>query len=507
MPVHRLLSRMKRTVMVSLVLASSGWLASASAAGNALVVALPANVNTLDPHQTATVETDLSVISHLYQALLTRGPDMKLAPAAAKGWRALSDKSWQFELVPGLTFPNGEKLDAETVKWNIERVLNPKTGSRIKAWFEPIVEVRVVSPTVVQIFTRDPYPALVEQLTMLYLLPPKWASQNNPSRAALGSGPYDLKEFVSGDRVILEAKKGYQGSDKPTFATVLFKPIPESSARIAAVMTGEADIATQLLPTEVARINASGKARAGWVPGARSMFLKLNTLKGPFKDNTSLRQAVNHAINRDEIIKTLLGGASTPSTCQVATPAYFGYNAALKPYGYDPEKARQLITRSGYNRNQTIELEVPLGRYQQAQEITQVIAAQLEEVGLKVKLVELEFGTWINKYVKLGNLGDMAFFGQSWGTLDAGGLLTLYESGNDYAYWKNRQFDQLLEEARRTVDPAKRVGLYGKATEVMCREAPVAFLWTQPVTYATSLRVQWKARADEFIRATDVKAH
>lgn len=502
MPSHRP-NLLKLSLSLALLAGPFGTTQAAPAPGE-LVIALPANVNTLDPHQTATVETDLSVISHLYLPVLARTSDMKLAPGVARTWRALNATTWQFELTPGLAFSNGEKLDAEVIKWNIERILDPRTASRVKSWYDSIAEVKVVSPTVVQVVTRAPYPALPEQFTMLYLLPPKWASQNNPSRAAVASGPYELKEFVSGDRVVLEARPNYGGQDKPAFTRVVFKPIPEASARVAAVMAGDVDAATQLLPADTTRINGSGKARAGSTPGARSVILKFNTLKGPFKDNTALRQAINHAIDKEEIIRNLLGGAASPSTCQITTPSYFGYHPGLKPYAFDPQKARQLIARSGY-RNQTIELEVPLGRYQQAQEIAQAVAAQLEDVGLKVKLVEMEFGSWINKYVKLGNLGDSAVLGQAWITLDAGGLLTTYHSTSEYAYWNNKEFDTVLEEARRTPDAARRAALYHKANEVMCREAPVAFLWTQPITYATSPRVQWKPRADELIRAVDFK--
>lgn len=469
-----------------------------------LVIAVPANINTLDPHQTATA-TDLSVISDLYQSLVTRDSDMKIKPAVARSWKAVNDTTWQFELVPGVTFPNGEKLDANTVKWNIERVLDPKTASRIKAWFDPIKEVRVVLPTVVEIVTKEPYPALVDQMSMFFLLPPKWATENNPSRIALGSGPYALKEFVSGDRLVLEARKDYKGTDKPNFDRVVIRPIPEEAARVAAVMAGEVDMASGILPTELPRINASGKAKAAWLPSTRMMFVKFNNLKAPLKDNALLRQAINHAIDKDSIIKSVLAGTAKPSQCQVLTPDYFGFNAELKPYAYDPKLARELIAKSGYNPSQVLELEVPLGRYAQSQEIAQAVAAQLVEVGLKVKLVEMEFGAWLNKYRKLGNLGQMAYMGQSWQTLDADGVMTLFEPGNEYAMWSDAKFGVLIREARSSVDPVKRKGLYKLATDVMCKEAPVAFLWAQPFTYVLSNRIVWKARGDEWVRASDMR--
>lgn len=504
----RTIGRMSAVISMMLAVGAAPWAAGqalAQANPKELVIAMPANINTLDPHQTATVETDLSVISHLYQPLVIRGSDMKIKPVVAKSWKPVNDTTWEFDLVPGITFPNGEKLDAAAVKWNIERVLDPKTAARIKAWFDPIKEVRVVSPTKLQIVTKEPYPALIDQMSMFFLLPPKWASENNPSRAALGSGPYDLKQFVSGDRIVLEAKKSYQGADKPTFERVVIRPIPEEASRVAAVMAGEVDMASGILPTEIARINASGKARAAWLPGTRMMFVKFNTMKPPLKDNVKLRQAINYAIDKQAIIKSVLADTAKPSQCQVLTPDYFGYNADLKAYPYDPAKARGLVAQSGYNPSQVLEFEVPLGRYQQSQEIGQAIAAQLEDIGIKTKLVEMEFGSWLNKYRKLGNLGTLAYMGQGWPTLDADGFLTLFEPGNEYAYWADPQFGALIKEARATVDPAKRQALYKQATDTMCREAPVAFLWAQPFTYVLSNRIDWKPRGDEWIRATDMR--
>ena len=384
-------------------------------------------------------------------------------------------------------------------------MLDPKTAARIKAWFDPIKEVKVLSPTKLQMVTREPYPALVDQMSMFFLLPPKWASENNPSRAALGSGPYDLKQFVSGDRSSSKPRRTTRVPTSPRSSASSSARFPRKLRGSPPSWRARSTWPPASCPSEIARINASGKARAAWLPGTRMMFVKFNTMKPPLKDNPRLRQAINYAIDKQAIIKSVLSDTAKPSQCQVLTPEYFGYNADLKAYPYDPAKARGLIAQSGYNPRDVLELEVPLGRYQQSQEIGQAIAAQLEEVGIKTKLVEMEFGNWLNKYRKLGNLGALAYMGQGWPTLDADGFLTLFEPGNEYAYWADPQFGALIKEARATVNPAKRQALYKQATDAMCREAPVAFLWAQPFTYVLSNRIEWKPRGDEWIRATDMR--
>jgi len=481
----------------------SGAAPAAAQQADRVTIALSANVNTLDPHMTATVGTDLSVISHLYSALVLRGPDLKLQPSAAASWRAVDDHTWRFELRPGITFPNGEKLDAEAVRWNIQRVLNPATRARIRAWFTAIAEVKVISPTTVEIVTKTPFPALADQMSSFFLLPPDWAQKNNPATSAMGSGRYDLVSFRSGDRVELRAKPSHFSGQVP-FRNATFRIIPEQASRIAALLAGEVDLIDGVAPSEIARLNQSGRATAGAVPSIRTLMVKLNTLRPPFKGNRALALALNYAVDKQAINQAIFGGLGQLSRCQVLTEAYFGFNPALQPIPYDPARARALLREAGYPNGLELEFEVPLGRYLLATEIAQAIAAQLEEVGVRVKLTELEFGRWIDKYVNAGNMAQMSYIGQAWPTLDADGLLTLFEAGNRYAYYENQDFARLIREARATTNQQRRLDLYRRATETMCQDPPNIFLFAQPQTYAYSPRVRWQARGDDWMRAWDL---
>jgi peptide/nickel transport system substrate-binding protein len=487
------------------VLAACAILCGASLVAHAssLTIALPGNVNTLDPDKTTTVGTDLSVISHLYTPLVDRGPDLALRPGLAKSWHALDETTWRFELTPGVTFPDGEPLDAAAVKWNIERVLDPKTAARNKPWFAAITEIRVVDPQTLDVVTKGAYPDLPAQMAMFFLMPPKWTAENNPSVAALGSGPYDLVRFTSGDRVELKAKPDYWGA-KPAFDNVTFRVIPEDAARIAALLAGDVDLITVVPPSELDRINQSGRATAASIASTRAMYVKLNTLKPPFKDNPKLWQALNYAVDREAIVGSLWNGLGSLENCQVLSPAYFGYNPDLKPYAYDPARAKQLLAEAGFPNGLSFELEVPTGRYLQASDIAQVIAAQLADVGVTVKLHEIEFGSWMNKYLVARNLGDAAYMGLAWPTLDAGGLLAFWESRNAESYYQNADYDRLAAEAHATNDPARRQALYHQITEQFCAAPPLIFLFFQPVTYAERKTVNWQARGDDWVRAIDV---
>lgn len=474
-----------------------------NAAAQELSVALPTNVNTLDPHNTASVGSDLSVISHLYTSLVIRGPDLQLQPALATSWAPVDNLTWRFDLRPGVTFVNGEALDAEAVRWNFERVLDPDFNARIRSWFRLIDEVRVIDDTTIEVVTSQPYPALADQLSMFFLLPPQWTAEHNPAAEASSSGPYELVEFVSGDRIVMQANEDYWG-EPPAFETVEFRIMPEDSSRIAALLAGEADIIQYFAPSEIDRINESGRAEASAISGIRFMMVKFNNLRPPFQGNPDLRMAINYAIDRQGIIDALFNGLGDIATCQALSPAYFGYNPDLEPIPYDPQRARELLVSAGYPDGLEVDLEVPLGRYVQAQEIAQVIAAMLGEIGVQVNIIEMEFGAWLDKYRNTQDLGDMSYLGQAWPTLDADGLLTLFEPGNGYAYYENEEFGELIREARATTDAEQRLELYHRASEVMCQDPPHVFMFFQPTTYAISNDIVWQVRPDDWVRAFDM---
>jgi len=473
-------------------------------ADSTLRIALSSDINTLDPHMTASVGTDLSVISHIYTSLVIRAPDLSLKPAAATSWRVVSDTVWRFTLRDGMAFANGERLDARVVKWNIDRVLNPETKARIRPWFDLVEQVRVVDDRTVDIVTKAPYPALADQLSMFFLLPPEWASKNTPAAQAMGSGPYRLRQWIRDDRVVLDADPNYWGI-KPAFQTVIFRAIPEASSRVAALLAGDVDIVSAgVAPSDFSRIAANPATTVGATPSIRTAMVKLNTLKKPM-DDARVRQALNYAIDKDALTRNLLGNLTSKSNCQVLTPAYFGYHSDLRPYPYDPAKARELLQAAGLGGGFEVEFDMPSGVYLLGDVISQAIAGQLERVGVRARVTEMPFSVYMNKYLREANMAPMMYLTLAWPTVDADGLLSLFEEGNQYAYWNDPPFKHLLVSARSTHDRGRRLSLYRQATERMCQQAPVIFLFPQPATYGVRRTLDWKARPDDWMRAMDVR--
>jgi len=478
-------------------------LSSASAlASTRVVIATATEVNTLDPHMTTSVGSDLSVASHLYSSLVTRGPDLRLQPGLARRWQALSPTRWRFELVPGAHFADGEALDAATVQWNFQRILALGAKARIKPWFALVDQVRVIDAQTVEIDTREPFAALPAQLSMLFLLPPRWSATHDPATDSMPSGPYRIVENRPGDHLLLARNPQYWGP-APAFDEVELRIIPQDSSRVSALLAGEVDLITNIPLSEVQRIEGSGRAHAGAITSTRSVFIKLNTLHPPL-DQASVRLALNYAIDKRGMVKALFNDQARVSDCQLLTPAYFGYNPALRPIAYDPDKARQLLREAGVKPGTRLQLEVPGNAYLQGDEVTQVVAAQLQEVGLDVQLVQFDFASWMNKYLKAHNLGDMALLTHAWPTIDADGLLSLLQGSSNYAYYQDPVFDADLAAGRATLDPAARQQAYAAATERLCSQAPVIFLYEQPFTYGISHRIRWHARGDDWLRAFDM---
>jgi peptide/nickel transport system substrate-binding protein len=496
-----------RTKFVSAALAafSIGAMMSTSALAQdkTLTIAVTNMMNTFDPHMTASVGTDLSLLSHIYPSLVLRGPDMKIVPALATEWSNVDDLTWRIKLRPDATFSNGEKLDAEAVKWNFDRVRDPAVNARIKAWFTLISDVKIVSPTELEIKTTSPYPAMIGQLSMFMLLPPKWAAEHKPATETTSGGPYAISSVKPGESITLEANSKYWGN-KPEFDKVVIRVIPDAASRVAALMAGEVDFINSIPTTEIKRIQDSGNAQAGAVPSTRTVFIKFNTQKAPL-NNKLFRQALNYAVDKEGIVKAIFNDQAEIARCEVMSKAYFGFNPDLKPYPYDPDKAVELLEKAGGAPAQPIELEVPTGTYLNGEEVVQAVASQLEEIGVKTRIVEMQFSNWMDKYLKSKDLGRLSLLSQAWPTIDADGLLTLFAPGNMYAYWDNQEFGKLLADGRATMDPAKRQDAYKKATELMCEEAPVLFLYTQPTTYGLSKRITWAARGDDWVRAFDMK--
>lgn len=454
---------------------------------------------TLDPHL-STVQASLNVSTLIAEPLVDRNYETnEIVPVLLTEWKEIDPVTWEFKVRPSVKFTNGEELTAQVVKANIERIKDPATKSPAAATYAgQIDKMDVVDPLTLRVTTKGPSPVMLLNLSKIYIISPRALAEMGAAEFAkkpVGTGPYSMVEWVKDDRVTLEANQAYWGG-KPKLDKITFRPIPEPSARAAALRTGEADLVTLLPIPEVNNVKSSQDLEVSTTPSLRLMYLILDATKeGPVKDK-QVRQALNYAVDKDAIIQQLLQGYGIQLQGQILSKEYTGFNPDLKSYPYDPEKAKQLLAAAGYPNGFEVTLYSPQGRYIMDKEISEAVAGQLAKVGVRANIKVEEWAAYIKDLIAK-TLTPIAFIGMSTFP-DADPMLGIQIAGNPYSYYANPEFDRIIKQARTTSNQQSRIALYKQATEILRDDPPGIFLHQQVDIYGVSKRVQgWKPRPDE----------
>lgn len=479
-----------------------GTTAAWGAVGQRLIVAQGAEPETLDPHGTSiTIAHNISF--QIVERLLTQSPSGALEPALAERWRTIGEKTWRFHLRPQVAFTNGEAMNAEAVKFSIERLLkpDPKWGSTVAHYLSVVESVTAVDPLTVDVVTKMPFGLLPYNLVKIGIIPPQYVkSVGNAAfaRQPIGTGPFVLSAWRPGVGIVLKRNDRYWGP-KPTLAEVEFRAIPDPLTRVSALLAGDVHLITQLPVQEVARVRQTRGLKVLSVPSLRSMHLLVNALiPGPLQDR-KVRQALNYAIDKEAIVQKALGGHGRVLRGQMLTEAYFGFNPELQPYPYDPKRARELLAAAGYPKGFATELATPRGRYMNDVEVVQFVVAYLEAIGVRVTLRVHEWAAYVGM-LAAKKLPGLSFWGWAVTPADADSQLGLNTTTHRYSYYSNPAFDAVMSQARQAVDQGARRSLYRQATEMLREDASNVFLYQQQDLYGLSDRVSgWKPEPDEFL--------
>jgi peptide/nickel transport system substrate-binding protein len=473
-----------------------------------LSIALGADTRTLTPMKIVD-GTSNQQIGHIYDVFLVRDEKtMAVGPNLAESWRNIDDLTWEFKLRRGIKFHNGEEFDAESVKATILAIQSPAFESHYKARFDMIIEIQTPDPYTVILKTEKPSPILLLRIAELMPMPPKFIAEKGPDalqQTPIGVGAYKFVSHVKDERLELEANPDYWGG-KPQIEKVVFRPIPEFSTRLSALMAGEVDLIQSVPSHAVSQVNNSGRATVRSIPSSRINYINLNNLSAdsPFND-IRVRQAMNYAVNVDDIIKFVLDGQATRMAGALGS-INPDVNPNIKPYPFDVARAKALLADAGVDPTKlTLTLDSPRGRYPMDSEISEAIAAELKKnLGITVNVVFNEWGTHLDKIVKR-NTGEMFMLG--WGpALDAEGTIgDLFVHDRTYSGFGDPALEQLITAARPVVDPAARREAWNKVQEEVYKQAGWIFLWQQHDLYGVSDRVEFTPRADERLDAWRMK--
>ena len=440
----------------------------------------------------------------LYNSLVVVNDDGVLEPALSESWSVSEDGTvYTMNLRKGVKFHNGEDFTADSVIFSWNRGKGKEVTWR-KKW-DIVKEIEKIDDFTIKLKLEKPYPLLLRQISYFWNIVPegylKKVGEEGFVNHPMGTGPFRFVEWKKGDRLVYEANPDYWEEGKPKVAKLIFRPIEESATRVAAIKTGEIDIVSRLSSEEAAMLKGVPGINVIEYPVDRVFYITFNNLtsgKGLPTENPMVRQAINYAVDIDAIIDALFNGHGKP-TNGFFVPTNLGYDASLKPFPYDPDKAKQLLKEAGYEKGFKIEMAAPTGAYSQFEQVCEAIQGYLSEVGIEVKLTLMESG----KYWDLEAKKELPpMFGDSWSCREGEPLERLQGTlgGFKFSYsaWSDPKIDEILERVAVLPDENERAKLYVELQKYMHENPPFIYLY-QPMTFeAVNAKVKnYKPRAAE----------
>ncbi len=467
---------------------------TAPAAVAKIVIAIGSDPSTLDP-QFPDDGNMRTVNDSVYQVLIGRDPKTEaLVPILAESYSQKDATTWEIKLRKGVKFQNGEEFNADAAAASVKRIVDPAYKSELLSFVSSIKDAKAVDPSTLQIITNGPDPILPARLTWLAMVPPKYSADKDFPNKPIGTGPYKFVEWVKGDHVTLQANADYWG-DKPTIQSVVIRTIPEAATRVAALRANEVDLIRDLPPESVPQA-----PKVAAQPGLEFPWIRINTFKGKLAD-PRVRQALNYAVDKDALAKSLYGGYAVVADGQLLTPGHFGYSKDVKAYPFDINKAKSLLKDAGAD-GMELQLVGESGRWLKDKELVEAVAGYLQAVGLKPKVQIAEWSAWLDLlFAGPDKAPDLLYSSNDNSLLDADRTLTaLFHSKTDVAggqsAYKNADLDKLIDDARTETDSAKRAAMYTKADQIVHDDAPTIFLLNLQNIYGLSKRLNWAPRLD-----------
>ncbi|WP_068675016.1 glutathione ABC transporter substrate-binding protein [Oceanobacillus sp. Castelsardo] len=459
--------------------------------GGDLVIATHADAVSLDPHLTNdTPSADVRI--NIYENLVTQDENMENQPGLAESWEQIDDTTWEFKLRQGVTFHDGSDFNAEVVKANLDRILDPEVGSAVLFMYNAIKEVQVVDDYTVRIITEFPFAPLPAhlahpggQMMSKELIKEDYAAMEEGEQPGTvinakpnGTGPFKFEERKHGQSITLVNNENYWG-EPALLDSVTFKVVPEDLTRISELTTGNAHISTPLSPSDVAQVEGTDGIHVQKQESSSIGYIGFNMDKKPF-DDVRVRKAISMAIDKEQIINGIYDGVGIPAQGPLA-PGIFGYDKDLNGLEYNVEEAKKLLAEAGYEDGFSATIWTNDDR--QRVDTATNVQAQLAEIGIDLDVEILEWGAMLDKTANGEH--EMMVFGWTTVTGDAdNGLYPLFHSDNvgapgNRTFTVDKELDQYLDGARETSDQAERQELYSKAQERLVELAPFVYLLHQ----------------------------
>ncbi len=453
---------------------------AAHAAPDTLTLGMVLEPPNLDPTAGAAAAIDEVVYANLFEGLTRFGPDGAVHPALAESWQTSEDGTvWTFSLHSGVTFQDGSAFDASDVVFSLDRARAEDSANAQKALFAGISSVEAVDPTTVKVTLKSPDGAFDWKMAWgdAVILAPETAAE--AATHPVGTGPFAFAEWAQGDHVTLTAYPGYWGA-KPALSRATFRFISDPTAAFAAMMAGDVDAFPNFpAPETLPQLAADPRFRVMVGSTEGETILAMNNARAPL-DNVKVREAIAHAINRQDIIDGAMFGYGTPIGTHFAphNPDYIDLTAQS---AYDPEKSKALLAEAGVS-DLTLRLALPPPTY--ARRGGEIIAAELAAVGIKTEVANLEWAQWLEQVFK-GRDFDLTVISHT-EPMDIG----IYARPDYYFQYAKPEFVALMAELDSTTDAAKRSDLLKAAQQMIADDYVNAYLFQLAKTGVANAKIE-----------------
>ncbi|MGB1387960.1 MAG: ABC transporter substrate-binding protein [Paracoccaceae bacterium] len=422
----------------------------------------------LDPTSAAAQAIDSVVYTNIFEGLTRFMGDGSVVPGLAASWDISDDGlTYTFKLHDGVTFHDGSTMDAEDVKFSLDRARAEDSTNAQKALFSAIASVDVVDPLTVKLTLSEPNGNLLFNLAWgdAVIVAPE--SIENIKTNPVGTGAYTFTNWVQGDRIDLTRNDAYWG-DAPALASATFKFISDPTAAFAAMMAEDVDVFAGFpAPENLPQFEADPRFQVLVGSTEGETILSTNNKMPPF-DNVKVREALAHAIDRQAIIDGAMFGYGTPIGTHFAphNPAYVDLTGQS---AYDPEMAKALLAEAGFPDGFATTLHLPPPSY--ARRGGEIIAAQLAAVGIRAEITNVEWAQWLETVFRGKNYGLTIVSHTE--PMDIG----IYARPDYYFQYDNPDFQALMTKLNATTDPAMRTEMMGQAQQLIADDYVNGYLF------------------------------
>ncbi len=506
--------------------------AGATASAEALRIGVLAEPTSLDPHFHNLTPND-SALSHIYERLIQVDERGGLAPGLAESWTRTSDLTWTFKLRPRVVWHDGKPFTADDVVFSFERA--PSVPGSPSSFASAIKgkTVRKVDDLTVEVTTIAPDPLVLNQVARIMIVQRGKARTTrtddfNSAKAAIGTGPYKVAEFVPGQSLVLARNDAYWG-EPPRWERITLKPIPDGTQRVAALTAGDVEMIEDVPTADLVRLKADPRFELVQAVTQRVIYLHLDQFreKSPYvvaRDGTEIanplrdkrvRLALSKALNRDALVSRVMGGAAI-SASQFLADGFVGTSSALKPTAYDPDGARKLLADAGYPNGFRLTLHGPSGRYTNDVKVAEAIAPMLQRIGIETNVVLLSAGEFFARatsgdkgrpefsVILAGRSSDTGEVSDSLNALVHTVTAATGAGAANRGRFSNADVDTLIEAAQAMMDPAQRAELLAQASALAIAEGGIIPIFYPVRSWALRKGLTYRARADEYTLGTGV---